>query len=203
MVSLWSDWGATTGKIAQNLTDLKFKLLVAASLTCNQQQVTAAVTSQVCPASQELIKIFIFPIKSIFWMINNPAPGHNKKCNWSANLEIQKMIWSFLILLTGLALALASQLELISKLRNCEPCQRLEAGNLNLHQNVTIWLLQVRLASTKGLKDEKSAQSSVSCAGLADDIVTNWTNLGVSGLSQGGIIRVILLEKNVIMFTNI
>ena len=86
---------------------------------------------------------------------------------------------------TRLALALPSQLEIISKLRNCEPCQRLEAGNLNLHQNVTIRLLQVRLASTKGLKDEKSEQSSVSCDGL-DDIVTNWTNLGVSGLSQSG-----------------
>ena len=54
-------------------------------------------------------------------------------------------------------------------------------GNVNLHQNVTISLLQVRLTSTKGLRDEKSQQSSVSCDGF-DDIVTNWTNLGVSGL---------------------
>ena len=130
---------------------------MAASLTCNQQQVTAAVTSQVCPASQELIKIFIFSIKSIFWMINNPAPGHNKRCNWSANLEIQKIIWSYF---------------------QTQEQPRLEAGNLNLHQNVTIWLLQVRLASTKGLKDEKSEQSSVSCDGL-DDIVMILSQTGL------------------------
>ena len=92
------------------------------------------------------------------------------------------MISSLSIFLTGLALV--SQLELIFQFRNWDPCHpRLEAGNPNLHQNVTISLLQVRLTSTKGLKDEKSEQSSVSCDGL-DDIVTNWTNLGVSGLSQ-------------------
>ena len=46
---------------------------MAAPLTCNQQQVTATVTSQVCPADQEIIKIFIAFIKSIFPTIKNLA----------------------------------------------------------------------------------------------------------------------------------
>ena len=115
------------------------------------------------------------------------------------------MISSLSLFLTGLALV--SQLELIFQVRNWDPCHpRLEAGNPNLHQNVTISLLQVRLTSTKGLKDEKSEQSSVSCDGL-DDIVTNWTNLGVSGLSDGrdyqGNIRGGECFTIKIMFTNI
>ena len=104
------------------------------------------------------------------------------------------MISSLSIFLTGLALV--SQLELIFQFRNWDPCHpRLEAGNPNLHQNVTISLLQVRLTSTKGLKDEKSEQSSVSCDGL-DDIVTNWTNLGVSLSSFCRITTVMLVHKN-------
>ena len=102
---------------------------------------------------------------------------------------------------------MVGRFEIFSKLRKFEQYgPREEAGNLNLHQNVTIRLLQVRLASTKGLKDEKSEQSSVSCDGL-DDIVTNWTNLGVSGLSYGsdyqGNIRGGECFTIKIMFTNI
>ena len=44
-------------------------------MTCNHQQVTATVTSQLCPAELNLIKIFIFTIKSIFGTIKNPAPA--------------------------------------------------------------------------------------------------------------------------------
>ena len=64
--------GLSTGKISPKLTDLTLKLVVAAQLTCNQQQVTVR-DSQVCPATRDvlhfsvsLIKISIIGIKSIF-----------------------------------------------------------------------------------------------------------------------------------------
>ena len=48
-----------TGKISQNLTDLTLKLLVAAQLTCNQEQVTLTVTSQLCPLVINVVNFFV------------------------------------------------------------------------------------------------------------------------------------------------